>query len=114
MTLKGTKEYYDSYSRAIENGEIDADPSTIRQDRNGALNLVLAATGASNEEEALAMFTPGRPQIGKERGISPSVRARVPQELKNDIISLAERKGKKESEIVRLALIAYLKSEAAA
>lgn len=106
--------YYDSFAQDIEAGNIEIDNSNIQRGNKLGLDLILAATGASNEEEALAMFAPGRPQIGKERGISPSVRARVPQELKNDIISLAERKGKKESEIVRLALIAYLKSEAAA
>lgn len=63
MTLKETNGYYDNYSRAIENGEIEADPSTIRQDRNGALKLVLVATGASNSEEALALFNPGRPPL---------------------------------------------------
>ncbi len=106
--------YYDSFAKDIEAGNIEIDNTNIQRGNKLGLDLILASTGASNEEEALAMFTPGRPQIGKERGISPSVRARVPQELKKDIISLAERKGKKESEIVRLALIAYLKSEAAA
>lgn len=109
----GTNEYYENYSRAIEAGEVEADPSTIRRDNAGALELILAATGASSEEEALGMFAPGRPQVGKERGESPSIRARVPQQLKDSVAILAARQGKKESEIVRLAVAEYVKAHAA-
>lgn len=72
----GTNEYYENYSRAIEVGEVEVGPSTIRRDSAGALGLILAATGASSEEEALAMFAPGRPQVGKERGGSPLLSVR--------------------------------------
>ncbi len=109
----GTNEYYGNYSDAIEAGDVEVDSSSIRRDNAGALELILAATGASTEEEALAMFAPGRPQVGKERGVSPSIRARVPQQLKDSIALLAARQGKKESEIVRLAVAEYVKAHAA-
>ncbi|MDO4252117.1 MAG: ribbon-helix-helix protein, CopG family [Rothia sp. (in: high G+C Gram-positive bacteria)] len=105
--------YYDAFSEEIEAGNIDIDNSNIQRGNKLGLDLILAATGASNEEEALAMFAPGRPQVGKERGVSPSIRARVPQQLKDSIALLAARQGKKESEIVRLAVAEYVKAHAA-
>lgn len=105
--------YYDAFSEAIEAGNIEIDNTNIRRGNKLGLDLILAATGASSEEEALAMFGPGRPQVGKERGVSPSVRARVPQELKESVALLAARRGKKESEIVRLAVAEYVKAHAA-
>ena len=59
------------------------------------------------------MFSPGRPRVGHERGVSSSIRDRVPQEIKESLSSLAKREKKNESEIVRLAVVEYLNTHAA-
>lgn len=105
--------YYEEFAAEIESGDFEIDKKNIQRGTNLGLDLVLAATGTESEEEALAMFAPGRPALGQERGISPSIRARVPQELKESVISLARKQGKKESEIVRLAVAEYIKTHAA-
>ena len=56
-TTDTSTDYYERYSQAIEAGEIEADPTTIRKDNAAALDLILAATGVTSEEESLAMFS---------------------------------------------------------
>lgn len=62
-TTDTSTDYYERYSQAIEAGEIEADPTTIRKDNAAALNLILAATGATNEEEALDGSRTGRQSL---------------------------------------------------
>ena len=62
-TTDTSTDYYERYSQAIEAGEIEADPTTIRKDNAAALNLILAATGAASEEEALDGSRTGRQSL---------------------------------------------------
>lgn len=106
-------EYYESMAAAAEAGDLEIKWELLQRGNQLGKDLVLAATGTSSEEEALAMFSPGRPRVGHERGVSPSIRARVPHEVKDRLTSLAKREKKNESELVRLAVVEYLKTHAA-
>ena len=55
----------------------------------------------------------GRPAVGTSSGASPVVRARVPQALKDRVGALAQREHRKESDIVREALAAYVQLQGA-
>lgn len=113
MSNHDQDEYYERWSNAVEADDFEIKIGTVRRGQKLGKDLVLAATGASNEEDALAMFAPGRPRVGHERGVSPSIRARVPHEVKDRLASLAKREKKNESELVRLAVVEYLKTHAA-
>jgi hypothetical protein len=55
----------------------------------------------------------GRPSLGVSGGVSPVVRARVPQSLKDRVVALAASEQRRESDVVRDALEAYVKEKAA-
>lgn len=55
----------------------------------------------------------GRTAVGTSSSASPVVRARVPQALKDRVHALAQREHRKESDIVREAVAAYVQGQGA-
>ncbi|MCM3487117.1 ribbon-helix-helix domain-containing protein [Kocuria rosea] len=103
---------YDELARRAEHGGLSVKPGTVRRGPEAAEAAgaaLMEATGATTVQEATRVAV-GRPPLGKE-GKSPVVRARVPQALKDQLHQIAQDQHRKESEIVREALIAYLRSE---
>jgi hypothetical protein len=103
---------YDELARRAEHGGLSVKPGTVRRGveaAEAARSALLEATGATTVEQATRGAV-GRPALGKE-GKSPVVRARVPQALKDRLHQIAETQHRKESEIVREALIAYVRAE---
>lgn len=101
----------DELAARAERGELKVKPGTVRRGaaaRSAARDSLMEATGADTVAEALQLAV-GRPRVGTEGGQSPVVRARVPQDLKDDVTTLAERENRRESEIVRDAVAAYVK-----
>ena len=74
--------------------------------------MLMEASGATDMEE-LTRLVMGRPPVGTASGASPIVRARVPQALKDRLDALAQREHRKESDIVREALAAYVQIQGA-
>lgn len=106
---------YDDLARGAERGELSVKPGTARHgtDATGeAQRLLLEATGTTNTEE-LTRIALGRPSLSAPGGPSPVIRARVPQALKERITALAEKENRKESDVVRDALAAYVELKAA-
>lgn len=98
-------------ARRAEHGGLTVKPGTVRRGPEAAETAraaLMAATGATTAEEATRIAV-GRPTLGHE-GKSPVVRARVPQALKDRLHQLAQEQHRNESEIVREALIAYVRS----
>lgn len=103
---------YDELARRAEHGGLSVKPGTIRrgpQAADAARAALMEATGTTTVEDATRIAV-GRPSLGHE-GKSPVVRARVPQALKDRLHQIAEAQHRKESEIVREALIAYVRSD---
>lgn len=103
---------YDELARRAEHGGLTVKPGTIRRGPEAAEAARVAlmdATGATTAEEATRIAV-GRPALGHE-GKSPVVRARVPQALKDRLHQIAQEQHRNESEIVREALIAYVRSD---
>lgn len=106
---------YDKLAERAERGELKVKPGTVRRGPEAAADaqrLFMEATGATNTDE-LTHIALGRPTLGTKRGASPVVRARVPQALKDRVAEVAERENRKESDVVRDALAAYVKVRAA-
>lgn len=96
-------------------GELKVKPGTVRRgaaSRDEVRNQLVDATGASTLEEAIEMAI-GRPPAGTDRGESPVIRARVPKELKDAVRALAAYEHRRESDIVREAVAAYVQMHAA-
>jgi len=107
---------YEELSLRAERGELKVKPGTIRRGSQAALEaqqLLMEAAGVTNVAE-LTSIARGRPSAGTANGPSPVVRARVPQALKDRVIAIAEREHRKESDIVRDALAAYVERAGAA
>lgn len=103
-------ETYEDLAARAERGELTVEPGTVRRGgaaRREAVAALMKATGATTPREAVRLGK-GRPRVGAERGPSPVLRARVPQELKDDVRALARREHRDESEIVREAVAAYV------
>ena len=100
---------YDELARHAEHGGLAVKPGTVRRGPEAAeaARTALAATGTTTAEEATRIAV-GRPALGQE-GKSPVVRARVPQALKDRLNQIAQEQHRNESEIVREALIAYIR-----
>ena len=106
---------YEALADAAERGELIPDPATILRGPAAtaeARRVLLEASGAADLEE-LTRMAMGRPVVGSTPGASPVVRARVPQALKDRIDALAQREHRKESDIVREALAAYVQLQGA-
>lgn len=101
---------YDDLAERAARGDLTIKPGTVRrgpQAADEAQRLLMAATGAETVDN-LTRIVLGRPNVGEKRGASPVVRARVPQALKDRIAAVAERENRKESDVVRDALAAYV------
>lgn len=102
---------YDELARRAERGDLAVKPESVRRGTEAAeaaRHALMEATGTTTIEEA-ARVAVGRPPLGHE-GRSPVVRARVPQDLKDQVQQLAAAQHRKESEIVRDALAAYVRT----
>lgn len=109
-----TINYNDLAARA-ERGELAVKPGTVRRGADAAAQAqrnLLEAAGATSLDE-LTRVALGRPSLGEKGGESPVVRARVPQALKDRVAAIAEREHRKESDVVRDALAAYVEMRAA-
>ncbi len=101
---------YEALADAIERGELKPDPKTLKHGAEAsaeARRLLMEASGAADLEE-LTKIVLGRPAVGDNAGVSPVIRARVPQALKDRVGALAAREHRKESDIVREAVAAYV------
>ncbi|WRS30792.1 hypothetical protein U6G28_03640 [Actinomycetaceae bacterium MB13-C1-2] len=103
---------YDELANRAEQGELQPIPGTALYGEGAATaarELLMVATGASTLDEAQTLAV-GRPRVGQEKGASPTLRARVPQALKNSVAALAKEQNRPESEIVREAIAVYVSS----
>lgn len=105
---------YNTLAERAERGELNVKPGTVRRGPEAAADaqrLLMEATGATSTAE-LTRIALGRPTLGTKGGASPVVRARVPQALKDLVTEVAEREHRKESDVVRDALAAYVEVHA--
>lgn len=106
---------YDELAARAERGELSVKPGTACRGSEAASEAqrsLIEATGAMSTDE-MTRIALGRPALGARAGASPVVRARVPQALKDRVTELAEREHRKESDVVRDALAAYVELRAA-
>ena len=106
---------YDALADAAERGELTPIPGTELHGEAAAAEvrrMLLETTGTTDLDE-LTRMAMGRPAVGTSSGASPVVRARVPQALKDRVNALARRQHRKESDIVREALAAYVQLQEA-
>lgn len=106
-----TTDKYEELAARAERGDLAVKPGTVRRGKSAradARSALMKATGATSPEDAVHLAV-GRPSVGStKRGPSPTVRARVPQALKDRVHALAQSEDRDESDIVREALAAYL------
>lgn len=105
---------YDELAERAERGELSVKPGTVRRGSEAAAEAqssLMQAAGASSMDE-LTRIVLGRPSVGAKGGASPVVRARVPQALKDRVAAVAKREHRKESDVVRDALVAYVETRA--
>lgn len=102
---------YEELSAQAESEGLAVKPNSIRRGAGAARDgqeLLIAATRAKTLEEAVQLAM-GRPRAGSDKtGASPTIRARVPQALKDGVRAVAEAEGRDESEVVRTAVAAYV------
>ena len=105
---------YEKLAARAERGDFKVKPGTVRRGSEAtaeARRSLIEATGATSVDE-LTRIVLGRPSVGAKAGASPVVRARVPQALKDRVTAIAEREHRKESDVVREALAAYVEVRA--
>ncbi|WP_282859402.1 hypothetical protein [Pseudoclavibacter helvolus] len=102
---------YEELAAQAESEGLAVKPDSIRRGAWAAhmgQELLVAATGAQSPEEATQLAL-GRPRAGStKKGASPTIRARVPQALKDGVRAVAAAEGRDESEVVRTAVAAYV------
>lgn len=101
---------YDELAARAERGELTVKPGTTLRGAKAATEAQRSfrdAAGTTDLDE-LTHIVLGRPSIGTRSGASPVVRARVPQALKDRVAAVAKREHRKESDVVRDALAAYV------
>lgn len=106
---------YEELATRAERGELSVKPGTVRRGAAAAAEAqrsLMEAAGATSTDE-LTRIVLGRPSVGAKAGASPVVRARVPQALKDRVAAQAKRENRKESDVVRDALAAYVEVRAA-
>lgn len=106
---------YDNLAERAERGELTVKPGTVRRGPAAAAEAqrsLLEAAGATSVDE-LTRIAVGRPSLGAKAGASPTVRARVPQALKDRVLEIAAREDRNESDVVRDAVAAYVELRAA-
>lgn len=109
-------EEYEQLADRAERGELRVKPGTARggseASRAEVARMLMEATETTDSQEAVTVAM-GRPRAGMGTGPSPVVRARVPEALKESLTALAKREQRKESEVVREALAAYISTHQA-
>ena len=103
---------YDELATRAEQGQLRVKPGSVRRGAAAAAEAqqsLTEATGATSADE-LTRIVLGRPSAGTKPGVSPVVRARVPQALKDRVAAIAAREHRKESDVVRDALAAYVQA----
>jgi hypothetical protein len=113
LTPEEEKEFAE-FAEMAERGELVGVPGTLKRGEDAAAEgrrLLLEMTGAATVEDAIRVGA-GRPRLGEQVGPSPTIRARVPWALKAEVEALARKQNRRESEIIREAIAAYLKSAA--
>lgn len=106
---------YDDLAARAERGELTVKPGTIRGRDYAAADaqqLLMEATGTASVED-MTRVALGRPTLDAPGGASPVVRARVPETLKQAVAAIAAHDNRRESDVVRDALAAYVQSRAA-
>lgn len=101
---------YEALALRAERGELDPIKRTELHGADAAAAgraMLINATGADSIEDAISM-TLGRPRVGEERGVSPTIRARVPRALKESLAALAKQDQRPESDIIREAVAQYI------
>jgi hypothetical protein len=104
---------YDELAARAERGDLAVKPGTVRRGASAAAEaqrLLMEATGTISVED-MTRTALGRPSLSAPGGSSPVVRARVPEALKNAVAAIAARDHRRESDIVREALAAYVESQ---
>lgn len=103
---------YDELAARAERGDLTIKPGTVRRGADAAADAqrsLLDATGAATLDE-LTHIVLGRPSVDRATtGASPVIRARVPQALKDRITAMAKSQHRRESDVVRDALAAYVR-----
>ena len=105
---------YEEMAARAERGELRVIPGTVRRGEDAAgeaRRALMAAAGVSTVED-LTRMTVGRPSVGASEGVSPVVRARVSEHLKSLVAAVAQEQHRRESDIVRDALAAYVTAHA--
>lgn len=103
---------YDKLAARAERGDLKVTPGTVRRGPEAAAEAqrsLMEATGARSAAE-LTRIALGRPRVGSQTGGSPVVRARVPQALKDRVAAVAAHENRRESDLVRDALAAYVEA----
>jgi hypothetical protein len=106
---------YDDLAARAERGGLAVKPGTVRRGPEAASDaqrLLMEATGTTSVE-GMTRVALGRPSLGAPGGASPVIRARVPDSLKNAVAAIADRENRRESDIVREALAAYVQGRVA-
>lgn len=101
---------YDELAARVGRGEVTVKPGSVLRGAAAASEAqrdLMEATGAASLDE-LTRVVLGRPSVGTRSGASPVLRARVPQALKDRVVELARREHRKESDVVRDAVAAYV------
>lgn len=107
--------YYADLADRAERGELRPTPGTAvrgKAAQDSARAMVMAATGGSTPEEAVAIAL-GRPRVGGA-GPSPVIHTRVTRAMKQGLAAAAARENRRESDLVRDALAAYLEARSVA
>lgn len=99
---------YDDLAAQAENGQLQIIPNTIKRGADASATEALrAATGAATDAEITTLAL-GRPRAGTKNGPSPTVRARVPETLKNRVTAISQSEHRDESDIIRTATANYV------
>lgn len=94
-------------AKYIDGGDIDLDQEIVQDSRG---NRVTEAVAEEMVEHALKRPR-GRPPLNAGvTGNAPEVRARVPKELRDQLVERARREHRKSSELIREALERYLQA----
>ena len=106
---------YDELAARAERGELAIKKGTARRGPAATAetqHLLMEATGTASLED-MTQVALGRPSLSAPGGSSPVVRARVPEALKKAVAAIADQEHRKESDIVREALAAYVQGRVA-
>lgn len=93
--------------KASPRDTVNLDTEVVRDSRG---RRITEARAQSIAEEVLREYYVGRPSLAGAGGVSPEIKARVPQELRDRVVARARQTGQSTSQLVRAALEQYLAS----